>query len=60
LSCDKRLDKYQGKIGQHLANAQLKSKMLDQDTVGGGMNFKAPSKGKLDLPTVLSKSSKKL
>lgn len=28
LSCEKSLDKYQGKIGTHLASAQLKSKTL--------------------------------
>lgn len=30
LSCDKKLDKYQGKIGQHLVSAQLKAKAYDQ------------------------------
>lgn len=30
LSCEKKLDKYQGKIGNHIATGQLKAKGLDQ------------------------------
>jgi hypothetical protein len=58
LSCDKRLDKYQGKVGNHLVNSQLKTKTLEQDTVGGGMVLK-PSKSKLDLPKVFNNSVKR-
>lgn len=28
LSCDRKLDKYQGKLGHHLVNSQLKTKTL--------------------------------
>lgn len=51
LSCDKKLDKFQGKMGNHLVTSQMKSKPLDQDSVGGGMTLK-PSKSKFDLPNV--------
>lgn len=53
MSCDKKLDKYQGKVGPHLPTSQLKSKNLDQETVGGGMTLR-PSKSKVDLPHVKS------
>lgn len=59
LSCDRKLDKYQGKVGNHLISNQLKSKTLEQDTVGGGMVLKS-AKSKLDLPKVFSSNLKKL
>ncbi len=58
LSCDKKLDKYQGKVGHHLVNSQLKSKALEQDNLGGGMLLR-PNKSKVDLPNVF-KSAKKI
>ena len=57
LSCEKKLDKYQGKIGSHLATGQLKTKPLEQESVGGGMTLR-PSKSKVDLPN-LHRMSKK-
>lgn len=59
LSCDRKLDKYQGKLGHHLVNSQLKTKTLQQDTVGGGMVLKS-AKSKLDLPKVMSTNIKKI
>jgi hypothetical protein len=47
LSCDKKLEAYRGKVGTHLISAQLKSKGVDQDVIGGGMLFKAKSKYEL-------------
>lgn len=40
-------------------NDKLKIKTLDQDSVGGGMNLK-PSKSRVDLPHVYSKTAKRL
>lgn len=57
LSCDKKLEKYQGRIGHHLVNDKLKVRTLDQDTVGGGMTLKS-SKSRVDLPNV--KTAKRL
>lgn len=59
LSCDKKLDKYQGKVGTHLVSAQLKAKTLEQDIVGGGMTLR-PSKSKYDLPNVYKQGLKKM
>ena len=48
LSCDRKLEPYRGKLGNHMINAQVKSKLIDQDVVGGGMLFK--NKSKIELP----------
>ena len=51
LSCDKKLENYRGKIGQHLSSShQIKGEPLKQEVVGGGMSLR--SKSKVDLPTV--------
>ena len=51
LSCDKKLDNYTGKIGSHIVTSQLRGKLMEQETLGGGMTLKA-SKSKFDLPAV--------
>ena len=51
-------DRYQGKLGPHVVSAQLKSKTLEQDIVGGGMTLR-PSKSKYDLPNVYNKQGVK-
>ena len=53
MSCDKKLDKYHGKVGPHLASNQFKPKAMEQDITGGGMTLR-PSKSKVDLPHVKS------
>lgn len=40
-------------------NDKLRVKNLEQDTVGGGMTLR-PSKSKVDLPNVYSKTAKKI
>lgn len=60
MSCDGKLDRYQGRVGSHLPTSQFKSKTLDQDTIGGGMTLR-PSKSKMELPQVKTNiSGKKL
>ena len=44
LSCDKKLDAYKGKLGPHLSIAQLKTKGIDNEIIGGGMLFKNRSR----------------
>jgi hypothetical protein len=44
LSCDKKLDAYKGKVGNHMISAQLKGKNIDQEVVGGGMLFRSKSR----------------
>ena len=50
LSCDKKLESYQGKIGHHLVSSQPKGKAIDNDMIGGGMMRSKSSR--LDLPNV--------
>ena len=53
LSCDKKLDSYKGKLGSHLNIAQLKSKGIEHDIIGGGMLFK--NKSRIEMSNSLKK-----
>ncbi len=44
LSCDKNLDTYKGKLGNHLVSAQMKGKPIENEVIGGGMLFRSKSR----------------
>ena len=48
LSCDRKLEPYRGKIGNHMVNSHIKAKLPEQEVIGGGMLFR--NKSKYELP----------
>ena len=48
LSCDRKLEPYRGKLGNHLISNHVKAKLPDQEVMGGGMLFR--TKSKYELP----------